>query len=71
MDGFEQRAAVIRNGRYAMITVSATAPCENKVRRVGYPHVSRASATASAPARTVARGTIQGQCRNDISTDKQ
>ena len=41
MDGFEQRATVIRNGFYATITVSVTTPCENKVRRVGCPHVSQ------------------------------
>lgn len=42
MDGFEQRATVIRNGFYATITVSVTTPCENKVGRVGYhPHVSQ------------------------------
>jgi len=47
MGGFGQRATAIGNGVYATITVSVTAPCENKVGWVRYPHVSQKSAIAS------------------------
>ena len=60
MDEFEQGATVSRSGLYATITVGVTAPGTNKVGRVGYPHVSQALATASAPAQTTPHGGMRG-----------
>ena len=41
-------------------SVTVTAPWKNKVRRVGYPHVSRPLATASATAGTIPHGSKRG-----------